>query len=610
MSSEQLPALAKLVRWLILRSTSAAGSGHATSSLSAVELMVGLVFGGVLRADLRRPNHPNNDRLIFSKGHAAPLLYALYAAAGRVPLNELTRLRKFGSRLEGHPMPTFPYTEAPTGSLGQGLSVGVGMALAAGLDRLSYRTYVLLGDSEMSEGSIWEAIQFAGFQKLANLTAILDVNRLGQSGPTMLGHNLRGYVARVSSFGWRTIMIDGHDFKQILAAYQRALVNRGWPVMIVAKTIKGQGVPFVENKNGWHGKALSREEFRHAVKLLGPVDKRIRGSVAPARPGSPRVVTRKPAPVLSYAPKESVAPRLAFGRALVRLANRFPETVVLDGEVKNSTFTELFAAKYPRRFFELYVAEQNLVGASVGLAVRGKLPVAATFAAFFTRAHDQLRMAAYAGTHQVYAGTHVGVSIGEDGPSQMGLEDLALFRSLFGSVVLYPADAVATERLTELALRERGLVYLRLTRNPLPVIYRLSTRFVIGGSQVVRQGRKDRVTLVAAGVTLHEALAAADQLVKRKISVRVIDAYSVKPIDAPTLRRAARTTGRLIVVEDHVPEGGLADAVRGALGPLAGSVTSLAVRKVPGSGPWQRLLKHQGIDQDSIVQAVRRSLRG
>ncbi|MBI4426341.1 MAG: transketolase [Candidatus Kerfeldbacteria bacterium] len=605
-TQDHLKALARLVRSHILRSTTAAGSGHPTSSLSAVELMVGLMFGGAFRSDLNRPHNPNNDRLIFSKGHAAPLLYALYAAVGRIKPSELLRLRKFGSRLEGHPMPRFPYTEFPTGSLGQGLSVGVGMALAAKLDRLPYRTYVLLGDSEMAEGSIWEAIQFASFNRLDNLTAILDVNKLGQSGPTMLGHDLRAYERRVGGFGWRTIAIDGHDLSQVLGAYASASNTRNKPTMIVAKTLKGKGVSFLENKEGWHGKALNTEELKTALTELGPINTKLHAVIELPEKRRPTLALRKPAKELRYKMNDAIATRKAFGQALVRLAPAFPNLMVLDGEVKNSTFTELLAERFPKKFIQSYIAEQNLVGTALGLATRGKLPVVSTFAAFFTRAFDQLRMAQYSQQHLVFVGTHVGVSIGEDGASQMGLEDIAMFRTLQDSVVLYPSDAISMERLVERALKARGIVYVRATRGVTPVIYKPTTRFTIGGSTILRKSNHDRATIIAAGITLHQALKAAQELAKRKINVRVIDLYSIKPIDSNTLRQAARETKHLITVEDHHPAGGMAEAVRSALGPLAGTVISLAVTKIPRSGKSEEQLRFQGIDSQAIVRVVKK----
>lgn len=604
MNTNQVQLLARHIRADIIRSTTAAGSGHLTSSLSAVELMAGLLFGGTFRADLKKPDYPNNDRLIFSKGHAAPLLYSAYAAAGGLPRAKLSLLRRFGSPLEGHPMPIFRYTEAPTGSLGQGLGLGVGEALAAKISRLSYRIYVLLGDSEMAEGSIWEALAIAAYYKLDNIVGVIDFNGLGQSGPTMLGTDAQAMAKRVSSFGWETIIVDGHDIAKVIDVYTKAMKVRGKPVMIIGKTVKGKGVRLVEGKEGWHGRVLDKVLAAQAIKDLGPIDDHLKGTVVAPEKRQPVFPTRKAPKSMKYKLGALIAPREAIGHSFVRLAPAFPKLVVLDGEVKNSTATELFQKKYPKRFIEGFIAEQNLVSMSGGLAARGLLPVFATFAAFLTRAFDQLRMNQYAGTHQVYVGTHAGVHIGQDGASQMGLQDIALFRTLEKSIVLYPADAVAAEALTEKALKEIGINYLRVTRAALPVIYKPTQRFVIGGSNVVRQSAKDVATIVAAGVTLHEALRAADILAKKKIAVRVIDLYSIKPIDAATLKLAARQTKHLIVVEDHYPEGGIGEAVRSALGKDAGCVTSLAVRKTPHSGRPEESLAQQGIDAAGIVLAV------
>lgn len=607
--TNQLELLAKRIRYDILRSTTAAGSGHPTSSLSAVELMVALMFGGTFRADLRRPGYFNNDRLIFSKGHAAPLLYALYAAAGVVKPAEILKLRTFGSRLEGHPMPVFPYVDIPTGSLGQGLSVGLGMAVSATMDRLPFRTFVLLGDSEMAEGQVWEAMQLAAFRKVSNLVAILDVNRLGQSGPTMWQYHLATYAQRAKAFGWLTIVVDGHDLNRLQTAYRQATETTGRPIMIIAKTIKGRGVSWLENRNGWHGRTLTPNELRRALRELGPVESDRLGTVKPPKKvARPKAVTKAPTR-LTFPRGSAISPRQAFGQGLVNLAKKYPRLVVVDGEVMNSTMTEEFGRKFPRRFIEGYIAEQNMISLATGLASRGWLPVSATFAAFLTRAHDQLRLAQYAGLHQLVVGTHVGVHVGPDGPSQMGLEDIALFRSLPDATVLYPADAVSTNKLLDQGLRQPGLVYLRLTRAALPNLYPIGTAFPMGGSQTVRSSRRDVITIVAAGVTLHQAIQAADQLAKRRMAVRVIDLYSIKPIDTPTLKRAAHQTKRLLVVEDHYPEGGIAEAVRTALGPLAGQVVSLAVTKQPRSGRPEQLLAYEGLDAASIVRSVQRLLK-
>lgn len=608
MNTNQLQLLARQIRADIIRSTTAAGSGHLTSSLSAVELITGLLFGGTFRADLKKPDYPNNDRLIFSKGHAAPLLYSAYATAGALPRAKLGLLRRFGSPLEGHPMPKFRYTEAPTGSLGQGLGIGVGEAVAAKISRLTYRTYVLLGDSEMAEGSIWEALEIAAYHQLDNLVAILDLNGLGQSGPTMLGHDAPAMAKRVSSFGWEVITVDGHDLTKVTEAYAKAMKVRGKPMMIIGKTVKGKGVRLIEGQEGWHGHVLDKNLAAQAIKDLGPIDERLQGMVARPEKRQPFLATKKPAKAMKYKLGDMVAPRMALGQALVRLAPAYPKLVVLDGEVKNSTGAERFEKKYPKRFIEGFIAEQNLVSMTGGLAARGLLPVFATFAAFLTRAFDQLRMNQYAGTHQVFVGTHPGVHIGLDGASQMGLQDIAMFRTLEHSTVLYPADAVAAEALLEKTFKGSGINYLRVTRADLPVLYASTQRFVIGGSHTLRSSQHDQATIIAAGITVHEALKAADILAKKKIAVRVIDLYSIKPIDVATLKLAARQTRWLVVVEDHYPEGGISEAVRSALGKDAGCVTSFAVRKTPHSGTPEELLAYEGLDAVAIVKAVMSNL--
>ncbi|HEY6000713.1 MAG TPA: transketolase [bacterium] len=608
---ERLERLAALVRYYILVSTTAAGSGHPTSSLSAADLMTGLVFGGAFSYDVARPAAPDNDRLIFSKGHASPLLYALWAAAGAVTEEELLTLRRFGSRLEGHPTLAFPYTEAATGSLGQGLPIGVGMALnARRIEGLPYRTWVLLGDSEMAEGSQWEALQLAAHEKLDNLIAVLDVNRLGQRGETMYGRDTAAYERRVSAFGWETIVVDGHDLGQILPAYERALAAQGRPTMVIAATVKGKGVSFVEDRDGWHGKALSREQLERALAELGPVDRTLRG--APRKPPGVAPPRREAAPVPppAYPPDVAVATRRAYGNALARLFPAIPDMVVLDGEVGNSTYAEVFAAAHPERFFEMYIAEQNMAGAALGLALRGRVPFASTFAAFWSRAADQIRMTPSSGGNVKFCGSHAGVSIGEDGSSQMGLEDIALFRAIHGSVVLYPADAMSTERLVEEAARHRGVVYLRTTRAATPLLYGPGEVFPIGGSKVLRAGPSDAVTLVAAGITLHEALAAHAALGREGIAVRVIDLYSVKPLDEATLAAAASETRAIVTVEDHVPEGGIGEAVRMALSGSPTPVVSLAVREMPRSGTPAELLEHQGISAAAIVRTVKGLVAG
>ncbi len=604
--TEKLTKIARLIRYYILFSTTSAGSGHPTSSLSATELMTGLLFGGAFRFDLDKPNHPNNDRLIFSKGHASPLFYALWAAAGRLGEQDLATYRKFGSVLEGHPGMSFQYTESATGSLGQGLSIGVGEAMNAKyLDKLPYRTYVLLGDSEMAEGSQWEAMELAAFYKLYNLIGIIDVNRLGQRGETMHGHDLVAYQEKVSAFGWETIVIDGHSFDEVLKAYEQAMQVKDKPVMIIAKTIKGKGVSFIEDKNGWHGKALNRDEFQKAIGELGAVDMCARGEI----PLPENLVPEKKSPMdaleISYDKDEPVATREAYGFALKRLFPQFPDMVVLDGEVSNSTYAEIFRDAYPDHFFEMYITEQNMVGTALGLSRRGKIPFVSTFAAFFTRAFDQIRMAQYSKANIKFCGSHAGVSIGEDGPSQMGLEDIAMFRTVKDCAVLYPSDAVSAERLVEGAARHHGMVYIRTTRMKTPILYDNSDSFVIGGSKVLRQSDSDRVTLVAAGVTLQESLRAYDELMKDNIAVRIIDLYSIKPIDEVSLKSAARSTKAIIVVEDHSAEGGMGEAVRSALAGSTTPIYSLAVRKLPKSGKPEELLDFEGISAQAIVRKVK-----
>ncbi len=607
----RLRGLARLIRYYSLIAPTHAGSGHPTSALSAADLMTALFFGGAFRYDPAAPDHPNNDRIIFSKGHASPLFYALWAAAGQLDERDLLTYRQFGSELEGHPTPRFRYADAATGSLGQGLSIGVGLALNARyLDELTYRTWVLLGDSEMAEGSQWEAIQLAAHYRLDNLIGVIDVNRLGQRGETMYGHDPEAYARRVAAFGWRTIVVDGHDLGQVLDAYDEAVEGAdGQPVMIVARTIKGKGVSFVEDRNGFHGKALSEEDLERALAGLGKVDKSLRGEIA-------RPEDRRPAPREASAPGgiayeigAEVATRDGYGSALKRIAPAYPQLVALDGEVSNSTRAARFAEAHPDRFFEMYIAEQNMAGVALGLQCRGKVPFVSSFAAFLTRAFDQIRMSRYSDADLKFVGSHAGVSIGQDGPSQMGLEDIAMFRSILDSTVLYPCDAVSAERLVDEAARRQGIVYLRTTRMKTPVIYDNDEQFPVGGCKVLGAGDADAATVVAAGVTLHEALAAQERLREEGVPVRVVDLYSVKPVDAATLRRAARETGHVVVVEDHAAEGGLADAVREALAAEAAPVHSLAVRKKPMSGKPAELLAYCGIDRDAIVSKVK-EIRG
>jgi len=605
-TEDKLDKIAKLIRYYSLVSTTKAGSGHPTSSLSAADLMTALMFGGTFKFDIDNPAHPNNDRLVFSKGHASPLYYAQWAAAGVLTEDELMDLRKFGSRLEGHPTKAFNVVEAATGSLGQGLSVGVGIAMNAKyVDKLPYKTYVLLGDSEMAEGSQWEALALAAHYKLDNLVGILDVNRLGQRGETMYGHDLSVYEKRIEAFGWDTVIIDGHSFAEIIAAFEKGKSENDKPFMIIAKTMKGKGVSLFENKDGWHGKPLKKDELDNALKELGSIDKSLRGNIAEPEDISPDRAPVQTIPGPDYDPGEPVATRKAYGNALKRIYPAFPDMVVLDAEVSNSTYAEIFKNEYPERFFEMYIAEQNMVGTALGFSTRGKIPFVSTFAAFLTRAYDQIRMGQYSDANIKYCGSHAGVSIGEDGASQMGLEDIAMFRAILNSVVLYPSDAVSTEKLVEIMAGHKGVSYLRTTRSATPILYGHDDVFSIGGSRVLRKSDNDTVTVIAAGITLHEALKAYDQLEKEKISIRVVDLYSVKPVDQKTLLEAAAHTKAFITVEDHFSEGGIGEAVRSAMTESHIPVHSLAVRKMPRSGKPAELLDYEEISSNAIISKVR-----
>jgi transketolase len=608
-----LEKLAKLVRYWSLFASTQAGSGHPTSSLSATDLMVTLLFGGYFRFDTVNVQNPNNDRVIFSKGHASPLFYALWAAAGEISEKDLETYRRFGSALEGHPTPAFRFTEAATGSLGQGLSVGLGMALSAKyVDKTDARIFVLLGDSEMTEGSVWEAAALAAHYKLNNLVGIIDVNRLGQRGETMYGHDVEIYRKRLETFGWRVVVVDGHNFGAITSAYGEALKAEEQPTMIVAKTFKGKGISFLENKEGWHGKSLSKEDFEKAKEELGEIDFSVRGNFETPAPSISKemILNTGTAPSkMVYQKGERIATRQAYGDALVTTFAEFPEMVVLDAEVSNSTFVEVFKKHVPERFFEMFIAEQNMVGAAIGLARRGKIPFVSTFAAFFSRTFDQVRMAQYSQANVKFMGSHAGVSIGEDGASQMGLEDIALFRSVLESVVLYPFDAVAARKLVREAAAHPGIVYVRMSRPATPVVYDVDEEFPIGGSKTLRSSERDTVTLVSAGITLWEALKAADELEKKGIVVRVIDLYSVKPLDTRTLLKASRETRAILTIEDHYPAGGIGEAVGIALAQESVPVYSLAVRKVPHSGKAQELLDFEEISSRAIQEKVEEILK-
>ena len=613
-TAQEWHELAQQLRVDSIRSTTTAGSGHPTSSMSAADLMA-VLMDEYLHYDFANPKNPYNDHLIFSKGHAAPLLYAMYKAAGAISDQEMLTLRQFGSRIEGHPVPLLPYVDVATGSLGQGLPIGVGIALAGKyLDKLPYRIWVVLGDSEMAEGSIYEALELAGHYKLDNVTAILDMNRLGQRGPTMLEWDGDAYAARARAFGWHAIEIDGHDLDQISAAYKEAEAQPDTPTLIIARTIKGKGFSEIENKLGWHGKALPPDAAERALKELGGerhihVDvRKPKGDQVPMRPAP------QPVQLPRYDVGGAVATRNAYGDALKALGAARADVVAVDGEVSNSTFAETFAHAYPERYFEQYIEENQLVSSAIGLGVRGYSCFASTFAAFFSRAYDFIRMAAISRANIKLCGSHAGVSIGQDGPSQMALEDLAMMRAVHGSVVLYPCDGNQAAHLVESMADFRGISYLRTTREKTAVIYGPDEAFPVGGSKVLRQSAGDRVTAVAAGITLHEALKAYDQLQAAGIAIRVIDAYSVKPIDRKTLIEAAQATGgRIVVVEDHWIEGGLGDAVLEAFSGTEGSapngvlprVIKLAVRDMPGSGTPEELMDAAGITATHIVAAVK-----
>jgi transketolase len=606
MNTGELVELAQQLRVDSVRASAAAGSGHPTSSMSAADLMA-VLLANHFRYDFDRPAHPGNDRFVLSKGHASPLLYAAYKAAGVVDDEELLTFRKLDSRLEGHPTPRkLPWVETATGSLGQGLPVGVGIALSGKrLDRTGYRVWVLCGDSELAEGSIWEAAEHAGHEHLDNLTAIVDVNRLGQRGPTRHGHDLDAYARRFQAFGWHTVEIDGHDVDAIDRAYGEAESTKGQPTAILARTLKGKGVADIEDREGLHGKPLKNAD--DAIEELGGVrDLRVQVHEPPAA----RILHAVRAGHLElprWDTGDEVATRDAYGQALAALGTGRGDVVALDGEVGDSTRTEFFAKEHADRYFECYIAEQQMVAAAVGLAARGWVPYAGTFAAFLTRAYDFVRMASISGAGLNLVGSHAGVAIGQDGPSQMGLEDLAMMRAIHGSTVLYPCDANQTARLVAEMSNLEGIRYLRTGRGESPVIYGADEEFPIGGSKVLRFSQSDRMTIVAAGVTVHEALKAAEALDQEGIRVRVVDLYSVKPVDRDTLRQAAEDTGCLLTVEDHREEGGLGDAVLDAFtdGRPVPRLVRLAVRTMPGSASPEESLHAAGIDAESIAAAGR-----
>jgi transketolase len=612
--AEQWRALAQQLRVDSIRSSTGAGSGHPTSSMSAAELMA-VLLGKYLRYDFDNPDNPANDHLIFSKGHASPLLYSLYKAAGAITDEELMTFRELGSRLQGHPTPAIPWVDVATGSLGQGLPLGVGVALAGKyLDRLPYRVWVLCGDSEMAEGSMWEAFQHASFYKLDNLIAILDMNRLGQTRETMDGWHGDHYANRARAFGWHAIQINGHDPEEIDRAYAEALEQEDIPTFIIAKTKKGRGVSFLEDVEGMHGKPVKPEDEARALEELGDSNNLLvevqkpdydgGETFTPGWTGEPELPT--------WEVGDSEATRNAYGKALKAIGAAREDVVAMDGEVSNSTKSEEFAEAFPERYFEMFIAEQQMVAAAVGMSVRKRVPFASSFAAFMSRAYDFIRMAAISRANIRLTGSHAGVSIGEDGPSQMALEDLAMMRAVHGSTVLHPSDANQTAKLVAQMADMQGISFLRTLRPSTPVIYGPDEAFPIGGSKVVRSSDDDQVTVVAAGITVHNASEACDELQREGVSVRLIDAYSVKPIDADTLREAARATGgRVVVAEDHWPEGGLGEAVLSAFSEVGTEglhFEHLAVNIMPGSGSPDELMDAAGISASHIADAARRLL--
>jgi transketolase len=592
--------------------TSEAGSGHPTSCASAAEIVAALFFSE-MRYDPHNPQNPDNDRFILSKGHAAPVLYAAWAEVGLLKREDLLTLRRLDSDLEGHPTPRLSFVDVATGSLGQGICAAVGTALNARRIKSDYRTYVLLGDGESAEGSVWEAAEAAAHDRLDSLCGITDVNGLGQSGPSIWNHDMEAYASKWRAFGWHSIVVDGHDLTALLDAFDQARSTKEQPTMILARTIKGKGMPLAEGKSGWHGKAFKKgaeldSVLRDLESQFVPEDEPTQLPDGPrtrrdqSRPASPSRKGTVGTP--SYKLGDSAATREAYGTALTKLGDTDDRIVALDGDVKNSTFSEKFEEKHRDRFFENFIAEQVMIGSAMGLAARGAIPFPSTFAAFLTRAYDFIRMACISNLNIKIAGSHAGVSIGEDGPSQMALEDLAMMRAQPNMTVLYPCDAVSTERLLELMAYHPGPAYMRTSRPKTPVIYGADERFAIGGLKILRESSNDAVTVIGAGVTVFEALKAYDQLQKIGISIRVIDLYSLQPIDSRSLKRCARETKRIITVEDHYAAGGIGDAVAACVAGSGFTVERLCIREIPRSGTPEQLIDHYGISSRHIVAAV------
>jgi transketolase len=614
-----LQKLAQLVRYNILTSTTEAGSGHPTSSMSATELMTSLFFGGYFHQDLQDPFSLKNDHFILSKGHASPLLYSLYQAAGAISRDELMTLRKQGSNLEGHPTPRFKYAQITTGSLGQGLSVGLGMALGIRIQmqnnnvKSEYvpKVFVLMGDSEMAEGQNWEAMELAAYHKASNLVGFIDVNRLGQRGETMLQWDIETFAKRASSFGWNAVVIDdGHDLAKIKAAYDANIPNATKPTMFIAKTVKGKGVSFLENVNGWHGKPVPKDKLADALKEIGEADLSLVGKIAPAvelmggqsdKPLQTEIIS-------PYTVEQIYSSREAHGDALVALGRAGKNIVVLDAEIANSTFSEKFQKEFPDRFIEGFIAEQNMVSMALGLAKVELTPFTSTFAAFYTRAFDQIRMVQYAEAPFRAVGTHAGVYIGQDGASQMGLEDIAMMRTITGSHVFAAADATSAFKLVHEMKDEKGVVYLRTLREKTPVIYDAAETFPVGGSKIHQKSAENSAVVFAHGVTVLEALKAQEALKNEGINICVVDVYSIKPLDEKTVAELTQKYKHVVVAEDHYPAGGLGDVVAACLTThsiAAESFTHLCVKEIPHSASPEELLHTHGIDAEAIAEAVK-----
>lgn len=610
-SLQVLQDTANRLRIHSIRATCASNSGHPTSCCSAAEIMAVLFFH-TMRYKQTDPEHPDNDRFVLSKGHAAPILYAVWVEAGWICESDLLNLRKIRCDLEGHPTPRLSFVDVATGSLGQGLGAACGMAYTGKyFDKASYRVFCLMGDGEASEGSIWEALAFASHYNLDNLVAIFDVNRLGQSGTAPLGHCTDIYEKRCQAFGWNTYSVNGHDVEALCQAFWRATQVKNKPTALIAKTFKGRGIPNIEDAENWHGKPMPKESADGIVKLIeSQIQTSKRLTPKPPVEDSPLIsisnieMTSAPA----YKLGDKVATREACGLALAKLGHTHKRVIVLDGDTKNSTFSEIFRKEHPERFIECFIAEQNMVSVALGCAARGRtVAFVSTFAAFLTRAFDQIRMGAISRANINFIGSHCGVSTGEDGPSQMALEDLAMFRSVPTCMVFYPSDAIATEHAVYLAASTKGMCFIRTSRPKTAVIYTSQDSFAVGQAKVIRQSAEDKVTVVGAGVTLHEALLAADKLSQQGIFIRVIDPFTIKPLDAATIIHSAKATGgHIITVEDHYREGGIGEAVCAAISREPDIVVrQLAVTEVPRSGKPSELLDMFGVSARHIMAAVR-----